>query len=108
MKTVKILRNKHILTSEVVLLKAEINYTEVHFDNGRIITLSKTLKKLHDDFAEHGFFRISKKNMINIKYLSKVFENYSMVKLKNNIELSVSRRRREELRAFIYVKNVRH
>lgn len=108
MKMVKIFRNKYILTNEVVLLKAEINYTELHFENGQVITLSKTLKRLHDDFSEHGFFRISKKNMINIKYLSKVFQNYSMVKLKNKVELNVSRRRREDLRTFIYAENNFH
>ncbi len=104
METIKIFHKKRIPPSKVILLKGNANYTELHFESGDVIILAKTLKKLQDSFSSHGFFRISKTNMINLKFLSITNENYSFVKLKNNVELNVSRRRREDLRVFIQNK----
>jgi DNA-binding LytR/AlgR family response regulator len=101
METIKIYHKKKIPPKEVVLLKGDTNYTELHFQNGDKIIIAKTLKLLHDVFSTHGFFRISKTNMINIKYLSLTNEKFSIVKLKNNVELNVSRRRRDNLKDFL-------
>ncbi|GGD51364.1 hypothetical protein GCM10011514_14500 [Emticicia aquatilis] len=102
MNTVKIYHKKYIVANEVVLLKAEANYTELHFENGNKIILAKTLKRLHESFSEHGFFRISKTNMVNLKFIAKTNENYAIVKMKNDLELHVSRRRRLDLKDFIF------
>lgn len=102
MENVRIYHKKYIPASEVVLLKADVNYTELHFENGDKITLAKTLKRLHESFSEHGFFRISKTNMVNLKFIADTNENYAIVKMKNNLELHVSRRRRLDLKDFIY------
>lgn len=102
METIKILRKKHIIPKDVVMLKGDINYTEVIFQNGNKLIVAKTLKRLNDTFSEFGFFRVNKSNIINIRFLTNTYENFSVVKLKNNIELNVSRRRREDLKAFIY------
>ncbi|MFY7909616.1 MAG: LytTR family transcriptional regulator DNA-binding domain-containing protein [Emticicia sp.] len=102
MNTVKIYHKKYIAANEVVLLKAEANYTVLHFENGNKIILAKTLKRLHECFSEHGFFRISKTNMVNLKFIAKTNENYAVVKMKNDLELHVSRRRRLDLKDFIF------
>lgn len=101
METIKIFRKKHVPPSEVIMLRADINYTEIHLANGQTIVLAKTLKKLQDDFYPFGFFRINKSNVINLKYLSRIFDDYAYVVLKNEEELSVSRRRREDLRIIV-------
>ncbi len=101
METIKIFHKKKIPPQEVFLLKGDANYTELHFQNGEKIIIAKTLKLLHDVFSTHGFFRISKTNMININFLLIANDNFSVVKLKNDIELNVSRRRRENLKDFI-------
>jgi len=105
METVKIFRKKHVPPSEVVMLKADINYTEIHFANGTTIVLAKTLKKLQNDFYPYGFFRINKTNMINLNYLLRTIDDFSHVVLKNRLELNVSRRRREDLKNLIHQKN---
>lgn len=102
MNTVKIYHKKYIATQEVVLLRGNANYTELHFENGNKIVLAKTLKRLHESFSEHGFFRISKTNMINLKFIAKTNENFALVKMKNNLELHVFRRRRIDLKDFIF------
>lgn len=102
METIKILHKKQVLPRDIVMLKGDINYTELIFQDGKKIIIAKTLKRLNDAFSEFGFFRVNKSNIINIRFLSNTYENYSVVKLKNNVELNVSRRRRDELKAFIY------
>ncbi len=102
MKTIRILHKKQVVPRDIVMLKGDINYTELIFQDGKKIIVAKTLKRLNDTFSEFGFFRVNKSNIINIRFLSNTYENYSVVKLKNNIELNVSRRRRDELKAFIY------
>lgn len=102
MNTVKIYHKKYIPANDVVLLKGNANYTELHFENGHKITLAKTLKRLHESFSEYGFFRISKTNIINFKFIAKTNENFAVVKMKNDLELHVSRRRRLDLKDFIF------
>ncbi len=102
METIKIYHKKQIPPKNVMLLRGHANYTELHFENGDKIILAKTLKRLQDTFSEYGFFRISKTNMINLKFFLNANENFAIVKLKNEVELHVSRRRRENLRVFIY------
>lgn len=102
METVRIYHKKYIPANEVVLLKGDANYTELHFENGNKIILAKTLKRLHGSFSEHGFFRISKTNMVNLKFIANTNENFAVVKMKNNLELHVSRRRRLDLKDFIF------
>ncbi|MCU0325903.1 MAG: LytTR family transcriptional regulator [Spirosomaceae bacterium] len=104
METIKILRKKYIPPSEVIMLKADINYTELHFACGKTLILAKTLKSLQADFYPYGFFRINKTNMINLNYLHKTIDDFSHVILKNRLELNVSRRRREDLKNIIHQK----
>jgi DNA-binding LytR/AlgR family response regulator len=101
METIKLLRKKQVPPSEVILLRADINYTELHFTNGKTLVLARTLKKLESDFYPFGFFRINKSNIINLKFLSETYDDFAYVILKNKLELNVSRRRREDLKNVI-------
>lgn len=101
MDAIKILRKRYVPPSEVIMLKANINYTEFFFADGKKLIIAKTLKSLQDDFYQHGFVRINKTNMINLKYLHKTVDNFSYVVLQNRLELIVSRRRREILKSEI-------
>ncbi len=98
METIKIYHKKKVATKDIILLQGKANYTELHFENGKKILLARTLKKLELTLSMLGFFRISKTNMINLKYLKFTQENYAFVKLNNDVELNVSRRRREDLK----------
>jgi len=98
MDTIEILPQKFISLHDIVLMQADINYTELHFVNGEVLLLSKTIKFLLDRFEGYSFFRISKKNVINLRYLQDTCRKYSFVTLQNNRELTVSRRRREDFK----------
>lgn len=102
MEAIKIIRGTYVQPQDIVMLKANINYTEFHFENGEVIIISKTLKSFQNTFHLHGFVRINKSDMINIQFLTATRSQYSYVTLTNNIELSVSRRRRKDLKSFVY------
>lgn len=82
-------------TSEIICLKSDYGYTDVYCKNGTKITSSKTLKhfsnllKSNTDFCEIG-----KSNIINLNYVSKYF-NEGTILLENNIKVSVPRRIRK-------------
>jgi len=92
----KIDRKQSVYPNEVLLLKANINYTEIHLKCGRKIMLAKTLKEFHKEFERFGFFRINRSVVINMNYVLKTDEQYQSLKLKNKLQLKVSRRRRDD------------
>jgi DNA-binding LytR/AlgR family response regulator len=92
----KIDRKQSVYPNEVLLLKANINYTEIHLKCGRKIMLAKTLKEFHKEFERFGFFRINRSVVINMNYVLKTDEQYQFLKLKNKLQLKVSRRRRDD------------
>ncbi|MCU0339176.1 MAG: LytTR family transcriptional regulator [Spirosomaceae bacterium] len=95
------LRKTYVQPQEVMLLKANINYTEFHFENGEVLLISKTLKSFQNTFHQYGFVRINKSDMINVQYLTSTRAKYSYVTLTNNLELSVSRRRRKDVKNMV-------
>lgn len=101
MKTMplKIDRKQSVYPNEVLLLKANINYTEIHLNCGRKIMLAKTLKEFYKEFEKFGFFRVNRSVVINMNFVVKTDENFQSLKLKNKLQLKVSRRRRDEFKA---------
>ncbi|OYU67405.1 MAG: hypothetical protein CFE22_04880 [Cytophagaceae bacterium BCCC1] len=101
MKTMplKIDRKQSVYPNEVLLLKANINYTEIHMNCGRKIMLAKTLKEFYKEFEKFGFFRVNRSVAINMNFVVKTDENFQSLKLKNKLQLKVSRRRIDEFKA---------
>lgn len=101
MKTMplRIDRKQSVYPNEVFLLKANINYTEIHLKCGRKIMLAKTLKEFYKEFEKFGFFRINRSVVINMNFVAKTDEHFQSLKLKNKLQLKVSRRRRDEFKA---------
>lgn len=101
MKTtpLRIDRKQSVYPNEVLLLKANINYTEIHLKCGRKIMLAKTLKEFYKEFEKFGFFRVNRSVVINMNFVVKTDENFQSLKLKNKLQLKVSRRRRDEFKA---------
>jgi two-component system LytT family response regulator len=53
---------------EILYLKAQSNYTEVHTSDRKIL-LSKTLKSMEFQFPKDLFFRVHKSYLINASYV---------------------------------------
>ncbi|RZK01364.1 MAG: LytTR family transcriptional regulator [Flavobacterium sp.] len=93
---IKLAGKKKVYPAEVLFLKADVNYTEVFFQDGERLIVSKTLKELEKSFINHNFFRTHKSYMVNLKYVTgyQIHEGL-LVKVQDEHHVSLSRRRKE-------------
>jgi DNA-binding LytR/AlgR family response regulator len=84
--------------NEILLFEADINYTKVHFANGRKLMVATTLKQMEGRFKCNNFLRIHKGFLVNMNYADHICEYENKLFLKNNQEVIVSRRRMIEVR----------
>lgn len=83
--------------TEIMLLVAQENYTEVYFTNGKKLLVATTLKKLEERFAHSTeLFRTHKSYMVNMHYIKipKQSAHLSSLILHNNQSILLSRRRK--------------
>lgn len=89
-------RQRHT-ANEIMLLLANVNYTEIHFANGHKTMVATTLKTLEQRFSTSGnFFRTHKSSLINLNYI-KAYDNLiadDYVEMKNDFRVAISRRRK--------------
>ena len=86
----------HIQPSDIVLVSADISYSFIYLSNGTRIIVSTNIQKLEERFlAFQSMVRVHRRFMINTDYFLNLEGN--TVKLINNIECLVSRRKRENL-----------
>lgn len=87
-----------IIPENVVLMEAEINYTNLHFKNGEQVLICQTLKSLEEKMKGLGFLRIHRKTLLNTLYISHFDESNTSFILKNGWEVEVSRRKMRDLK----------
>lgn len=54
----------------ILLLKADNNYTEIYFDDGSRFLSSTTLGTLEQRLQPYNFFRVNRSTVINLNYLN--------------------------------------
>jgi DNA-binding LytR/AlgR family response regulator len=87
-----------IIPENVILMEAEVNYTNLHFKNGEQVLLCQTLKSLEEKMKGYGFLRIHRKILLNTLYISHFDRINTSFVLKNGKEVEVSRRKLRNLR----------
>jgi two-component system LytT family response regulator len=94
---IRLVGKRHVKLSEIVLLKADANYTEVLLEDGEQIIISKTLKEMEKTFNNFSFFRTHKSYMVNLDKITSIQMNGAVktVRLKNNMNAEISRRRKD-------------
>lgn len=91
--------------NHVICCIAHSNYTDIYLTESRRITISKTLKEIEFILSKYSkFIRIHHSSIINIEHINKVSktENYLSVLMINEIELSVSRSKKDAFGELIY------
>lgn len=89
---------KKVSPSNILMLKADINYTLIYLDDGNQILSSTTIGILEKRLKAYNFFRPNKSVVINLEFISD-YENkvtssdFIKILLKNNLKISLSRRR---------------
>jgi len=94
--SIKLAGKKKVNPADVLFLKADVNYTEVFLQDGERLLVSKTLKELEKRFSSFNFFRTHKSYMVNLKFVTgyQIHEGL-LVRLQDDHEVSLSRRRKE-------------
>jgi two-component system LytT family response regulator len=79
---------------EILYCEGENNYTRFTFSKNKPMLVSKTLGEYEDLLAEHGFIRIHKSHLVNVKFVCKV-DKEGMVLMTDGKLLAISKRRKE-------------
>ena len=88
----------HILdTEDIVRCESDSNYTIFIMKNDEKIMVSKSIKEYADFLEGHDFFRVHQSHLINLNYLKRFKKDELVCILKDNTEVPVSFRKRNEL-----------
>jgi len=88
--------------SEVVRCRSEKNYTYFYFTNREKIIVSRTLKDFEEILTDHGFMRVHRSNLINLKYISRYEKSEGgYVIMLDDSRVDVSHRKKEKLLSYI-------
>lgn len=88
-------RNKvRVHLSEIILLEAETNYTHLHLQSGKKITIARTLKAFQGVLENYNFHRIHQAFLINGGHLKSYNFNLGEALLTDNYRVIASRRRK--------------
>ena len=82
--------------AEIIRCEGDDNYSHFYFVNEKPLVVSRTLKEYDEILQDHGFIRIHKSHLVNVKYVSQIDRSVS-VWLRNGTILPVSRRRKNEV-----------
>ncbi|WP_298314988.1 LytTR family DNA-binding domain-containing protein [uncultured Aquimarina sp.] len=82
---------------EIIMLKAEGNYTKIFLSNNRKLFLSRTLKEIIELLPSSCFFRIHNSYCINLSHVQEYRKNQGgVVIMSNGQHASISRNRKSE------------
>lgn len=91
--------------SEIIFLEGELNYTHLHLQNGKKITIARTLKIFEKALDSYHFHRIHRAFLINSKHL----QSYNLILgealMTNNHKVIASRRRKVAFEGQINLTN---
>ncbi len=87
---------QEVCPEEIILLVADINYTQVYFNDGSKVIVATTLGKLEKRFRVNPlFFRTHKSFLINLNFIANhenLAENF--IRMSNETKVIVSRRKK--------------
>ena len=79
----------------IIYLEADINYSIFHFENGKKLTSSFTLKYYESKNGINHFLRIHRSYLLNPVYIACIFKQgkNSYIRMTNGKEIKVARRK---------------
>jgi two-component system LytT family response regulator len=81
----------HIVSiDDILFLKSDNNYTEVHTSDQRLIVVSKTLKHYDDQLKGYSFFRSHQSYLVNLNYAKTFHKTDSVLELTTGQHVAVS------------------
>ncbi len=87
---------------DIVVCESSSNYTRVHLNGGKNMLVSKTLKEIEEILNSTPFFRTHKSWLVNLDYAVRYIKGEGgFLVVNGDIEVPVSRNRKEELLKYI-------
>ena len=81
---------------DITRLEAEDNYTHIFTSASEKMTVAKTIKSYEELLSGVNFFRVHKRYLINLNFMSKFIKGDSLVIMDDGAKIDVSRRRRPQ------------
>jgi DNA-binding LytR/AlgR family response regulator len=81
-----------VYSNEILFFEGDINYSRIHFKSGKQRLISRTLLYVEQKITTELFTRISRKHLVNRKFIVEVGKDF--VVLSDKTVLPISRRRR--------------
>jgi two-component system LytT family response regulator len=95
---------RFIKTDEIVRCESYNNYTTFYLANGEEIVVSKPIYEYEQLLGDYGFLRCSQSHIINRIFVkSWVKESGGYILMQDGKQVSISRNKKEELKAFLNV-----
>jgi two-component system LytT family response regulator len=91
---------KYVEVDTIIRLQADRNYTRFYFNDKKEFLASKTLKEYEELLDGCGFIRVHRTHLINSRYI-KEYEREGIMILKDNTEVEVARRKKEQVVKFL-------
>jgi two-component system, LytTR family, response regulator len=88
-----------IPVQNIIMLEGFANYTLIHLQNGNKKLYARTLGHFEALLSEDNFIRVHRGFLINPCCISHFDTNENILYLDNNIEVSVSRRKKRKIRS---------
>lgn len=83
--------------ADIILFAADRAYTDVYLKNGSKITVSKPMRIFEDILNNRPlFFRPHRSHLINLNYVRKYLRGESSIIMDNNMDVSISREKKQE------------
>ncbi len=87
-----------VAIKDIIRCESEGNYTKFFLEDGRKITITKTLKEYDQLFQEHHFFRAHQSHLINLRHFDRYEKREGgIVYMKDGSTLPVAVRKKELL-----------
>ncbi|MES2518087.1 MAG: LytTR family DNA-binding domain-containing protein [Bacteroidota bacterium] len=93
-----------VCIDEILFFEGDVNYTWIHFKSRKKKVLARTLSFIQQKIENQNFTRISRKFLVNRKYITETGNNF--VVIANKVILPVSRRRRRNFLLYPTTMNV--
>ncbi|RXK46816.1 LytR/AlgR family response regulator transcription factor [Aquirufa rosea] len=91
-----------VCPASILFIRGEGNYSKIFLKDGRKVLSCRTLKFFEILLQDYGFIRPSKSALVNPDGISSVDLKYDkVIKLTNDVNISISRRQVRPLREFL-------
>jgi DNA-binding LytR/AlgR family response regulator len=90
-----------IPTNSIIMLEGYVNYTLIYLQNGTQKLYARTLRHFEELLSSEHFLRVHRGFLVNPSFIIAYDKDACKIRLKNNLEVSISRRKRGCLQDFL-------